>query len=408
MTFSDTAAIAINAIFVNKSRSFLTMLGVIIGVGAVILLMAIGNGIQSYVTSQFNALGANRITILPGDVFTTGRDGQRSFVGREEQQAAIANNKLRLSDMQDLQRLRPEVQYVAPVLNSVARVDYQQQSKQTTIIGSNEDYEIVRNIEIEKGSFFTRDDDVNRRKVVVIGHDLAEELFDDVDPIGKSVSLAGQSLRVVGKVKKIGGGFGGPSFDSYAYMPLGTYRTVFNSEAVSQFIVQARDKESVGQAIARVEETLGKRLDENEFSVFETTEILNVINQILGILTVGLGSIAAISLVVGGIGIMNIMLVSVTERTREIGLRKAIGATPNVILLQFLIESATLSILGGLIGIGIAFLLTLIINRFFPASMTLESVLLAAGVSAFIGILFGVAPARRASKLSPIEALRYE
>lgn len=408
MTFFDTASIAIHAIFVNKSRSFLTMLGVIIGVGAVILLMAIGNGIQAYVTSQFNALGANRITILPGDVFSVGRNGQRTFAGREEQQAAIANNKLRLSDMQDLQRIRPEVQYVAPVLNSIAELHYQANSKKTTVVGSTQEYEIVRNIEIEKGSFFTKEDDVNRRKVVVLGYDLAQELFGDVDPIGKSVSLAGQSLRVIGKVKKIGGGFGGPSFDTYAYAPLGTYKTVFNTEAVSQFVVQARDKASVASAITKIEETLGKRLKKNEFSVFETTEILKVINQILGILTVGLGSIAAISLVVGGIGIMNIMLVSVTERTREIGLRKAIGATPNIILLQFLIESATLSILGGLIGILIAFVLTLVINRFFPATMSMSSVILAAGVSALIGILFGVAPARRASKLSPIEALRYE
>lgn len=408
MTFFDTASIAIHAIFVNKSRSFLTMLGVIIGVGAVILLMAIGNGIQAYVTSQFNALGANRITILPGDVFSVGRNGQRTFAGREEQQAAIANNKLRLSDMQDLQRIRPEVQYVAPVLNSIAELHYQANSKKTTVVGSTQEYEIVRNIEIEKGSFFTKEDDVNRRKVVVLGYDLAQELFGDVDPIGKSVSLAGQSLRVIGKVKKIGGGFGGPSFDTYAYVPLGTYKTVFNTEAVSQFVVQARDKASVASAITKIEETLGKRLKKNEFSVFETTEILKVINQILGILTVGLGSIAAISLVVGGIGIMNIMLVSVTERTREIGLRKAIGATPNIILLQFLIESATLSILGGLIGILIAFVLTLVINRFFPATMSMSSVILAAGVSALIGILFGVAPARRASKLSPIEALRYE
>ena len=408
MTFLDTARISINAIFVNKSRSFLTMLGVIIGVGAVILLMAIGNGIQSYVTSQFNTLGANRITILPGDVFSTSSNGQRTFADRETQQAAISNNKLRLSDLQDLQRLRPEVQYVAPILNSVAELSFQTKNKKTTIVGTNTEYQFVRNVEMEKGSFFTKEDDANRRKVIVLGADLVTELFGDIDPIGKSITVAGQSLRVVGAVKKIGGGFGGPSFDTYAYIPLGTYRSVFNVEAISQFVVQATDKSAVPATIRRVEETLGKRLEENEFSVFETTEILKVINQILGILTAGLGSIAAISLVVGGIGIMNIMLVSVTERTREIGLRKAIGATPNQILLQFLIESTTLSLFGGIIGVILAFLFTLIINRFFPAEMTLMSVLLAAGVSGVIGVIFGVAPARRASKLSPIEALRYE
>ena len=172
--------------------------------------------------------------------------------------------------------------------------------------------------------------------------------------------------------------------------------------------MQARDKDVVQEVIASVKKLLLKRLKSDEFSVFETTEILKVINQILGVLTLGLGGIAAISLVVGGIGIMNIMLVSVTERTREIGLRKALGATPNIILLQFLIESSMLSIIGGMIGVALAWTIALIINNFFPAVVTFSAIALAFGVSAGIGIIFGVAPARRASQLSPIEALRYE
>jgi putative ABC transport system permease protein len=222
------------------------------------------------------------------------------------------------------------------------------------------------------------------------------------------VTLGGQTFKVLGVLEEKGGGFGGPSFDNYVYLPLGTLLKSFDVSVLDSFMFKIRDKKNLPIAKKGIEQTLLKDLDEGKFTVIDQTSLLNTINSILGVLTAGLGGIAAISLVVGGIGIMNIMLVTVTERTREIGLRKAIGATPNQIMLQFLIESATLSIIGGGIGIVIAFLGSLAIQSYFPAKVTAEAIALAFSVSAAVGIIFGVAPARKASKLSPIEALRSE
>jgi len=403
MNIINTLHIAIRAIFTNKSRSLLTMLGVIIGVGAVILLIAIGNGLQVYITGQFDSLGVNTITIVPGEVFSS----SGGFGSRENQVAAFANNKLRYSDVRDIAKIQ-EVKAVAPVVLGSTKVTYQNISKSRSVVGTVAEYSIIRNTKTEKGVFFDDADNEGNRRVAVLGWNIADELFKQTDPIGKTIRINGQAFKVHGVAEKKGGGFGGPQFDDYLFIPYSTYVDIFGDTKVSQIIVQARDKEMVQSAITTIKKQLLKRLKVDEFSVFETTEILKVINQILGVLTLGLGGIAAISLVVGGIGIMNIMLVSVTERTREIGLRKALGATPNTILLQFLIESSMLSVFGGMIGVLLAWILALVINNFFPAVVTMSAIALAFGVSAGIGIIFGVAPARRASKLSPIEALRYE
>lgn len=404
MTFLDTSRIALRAIIVNKTRSLLTMLGVIIGVGAVIMLIAIGNGIQQYITGQFDQLGANTISILPGDIFSS--DG--GFASEDAQISAFANNKLKLSDVRDIRRLREYVAYVTPMMMNTGEASFLTTTKKVSITGVSDEYPMVRNLEMNAGKFYTKQDDDNSRRVAVLGYKISKDLFGTVDPVGKKITVNGQSFTVLGSVKEMGGGFGGPQVDAYIYIPLNTYQQIFNTSVISSIVVKTKSKDDVKEAVREIENVLGKRLEDDEYSVFETTEILKVINQILGVMTVGLGGIAAISLVVGGIGIMNIMLVSVTERTREIGLRKAIGATPNQILLQFLIESSLLSVLGGGIGVALAFLGTLILQNFFPAAITLSSIALAFGVSAAIGIVFGVAPARRASQLSPIEALRYE
>lgn len=403
MNISNILKIAVQAILTNKSRSLLTMLGVIIGVGAVILLIAIGNGLQVYITGQFDSLGANTITIVPGEVFSS----TGGFGSRESQVSAFANNKLKYSDVRDIAKVTG-VKEVAPVVLGSTKVTYQNISKTRSIVGTLTSYSSIRNTKTEKGEFFREADNDGNRRIAVLGWNVANELFGEADPIGKTIRVNGQAFKVRGVAEKKGGGFGGPQFDDYLFIPYSTYVDIFGDTKVSQIIVQARDKDSVQDTISSVKKLLLKRLKADEFSVFETTEILKVINQILGVLTLGLGGIAAISLVVGGIGIMNIMLVSVTERTREIGLRKALGATPNIILLQFLIESSMLSIFGGMIGVALAWILALIMNNFFPAVVTFSAIALAFGVSAGIGIVFGVAPARRASKLSPIEALRYE
>lgn len=403
MNVTNTAKIAVHAIFTNKSRSFLTMLGVIIGVCAVILLMAIGNGLQEYITGQFDALGANMISVIPGNIFNEGG----GFGGEESQIAALATNKLRFSDVRDIQRL-DGIKDASPIMIGVTTVSFQNVTKKRSVLGALPSYEHILNTKVKTGEFFTSADNDGAKRVVVFGSKLATDLFGTADPIGKTVRVNGQAFHVRGVAEEKGSSFGGPSFDDYIYMPYTTYVDLFGDTKVTRIAVQATSKDEVPHAIESIKKTLGKRLKSDDFSVIETTDILKVINQILNVLTLGLGSIAAISLVVGGIGIMNIMLVSVTERTREIGLRKALGATPNTILLQFLIESSMLSVIGGMIGVGIAVLFSLIIDRFFPASVNFTSVALAFGVSAAIGIIFGVAPAKRASELSPIEALRYE
>jgi putative ABC transport system permease protein len=217
------------------------------------------------------------------------------------------------------------------------------------------------------------------------------------------------TFTVIGVVQEVGGGgFGGPSFDEYIYLPFNTASRIYNSDEIMSIVAKAKSEVEIPTAITAIEKVLLEHYDEDEFSVFDQADLLKVITDILGMLTIGLGGIAAISLLVGGVGIMNIMLVSVTERTKEIGLRKALGATPNLLLLQFLIEAAFLSVLGGLVGLGIAFGGALVIQQFFPAKVTWDAVLLAFGVSTAVGLVFGAAPAKKASKLSPIEALRYE
>ena len=237
---------------------------------------------------------------------------------------------------------------------------------------------------------------------------IAEDIFGKVDPIGKKVKVGTQTFKVIGVAEEQGSSFGGPSFDDYIYAPFEIISKIYDQDDLTEFSIKIRDAEKMDESIEAIEKELERTFDEDEFTVYDQSTLLSTITGILSMLTIALGGIAAISLLVGGIGIMNIMLVSVTERTREIGLRKALGATPNMILKQFLIEAALLSVLGGLIGLLLAVLGVELMQSFFPARITTQSVALALGVSTAVGLIFGVAPAKRAAQLSPIEALRYE
>ncbi len=404
MNFENTFYTALKAILVNKRRAFLTMLGVIIGVGSVVLLTSIGTGLQSYVADSFASLGSNTLYVVPGNPFGGGG-------GFSSQNAAIEQSKptLKLTDLETILRSnRDTISHGIAASIGSGEAKYAQVIKKVTLYGTSVGYDVVQNTKTTEGRWYDAADDSLNRRVAVLGPKIATTLFGNVDPVNKKIKLDGQTYNVIGVLESKGGGFGGPSFDDYVYLPLNTLKTNFNVQVISTFVFETIDKTSIPAAKIGITNILSKRLKATDFTVFDQSQLLTTINSILGILTAGLGGIAAISLVVGGIGIMNIMLVSVTERTKEIGLRKALGATPNTILTQFLIEASLLSGIGGLIGIGIAFLGTLAIQKFFPAQILPSSILLAFGVSTAVGVVFGAAPARYASKLSPIEALRSE
>lgn len=397
---AEILKLSVQSLLRNKSRSLLTMLGIIIGVSAVILLVSIGQGLQTYITKQFESLGANIVMVMPGKFGSGG-----SF-------ATTANSmmvsKLSMSDVDKISRLGGPVGLVAASLESTASVSYGGKSKYVNIGGYSNNYLKMMNLTAATGVMYTDSDDRASKNVVDLGQSLATILFGNTNPVGKSVTIGGQKLRVIGVLNKFGASGFGVDVNEFAAMPLTTAQNLLGTKTIQSIGVQAKDKDSVPVVINMVKKELGKRLKADDFSVIDSSNLIQTVNQVLGTVTLALGGIAAISLLVGGVGIMNIMLVSVTERTREIGLRKAVGAKPSDILYQFLIEAVVLSLGGGLIGVAIGSLGAWGLSHFIETTVTWWSILLAFGVSAAVGIIFGVAPAARASKLNPIEALKYE
>ena len=408
MNYLQSFIEASESLLANKLRSGLTVLGIIIGVAAVIAVLAIGNGTQESILGEIQGVGTNLLFVMPG--------------GSED----VSNPKpLTLADAAALSDpfSAPSIAGVAPVLNGRVELNFSGETKSTTLVGVTPDYSSVRNVELSEGEFFSDTDLSGRSSVVLLGTDVAEELFGrKAGLVGEKVRIEGQPFRVVGVLAEKGGSAMG-SEDNQVLVPMTTAQTRLLQRsipnAVDVIYIQAADSESVPRASLEVSQILSSRhrtmIGEEDFSILSQQDFLDLASTITGVLTIFLGGIAAISLLVGGIGIMNIMMVSVVERTREIGLRKALGARRIDILSQFLIESSLLSLLGGLIGILLGWTLSMIVEQVAAGSgtpivpvMSLNAVLLAVLFSTAIGIFFGLYPANRASMLEPVEALRYE
>jgi len=316
-------------------------------------------------------------------------------------------NKLTLKESDLVEKKVANVTSALPIATANTTVAYRREETSTFIIGTNEHYEEFRNSPVTSGRWFTSSDVAASRKVAVAGTTVIKNLFSDQNPIGQKVSISGKKYEIIGVLTSKGGGFGNDQ-DDQLIVPITAFQKQFDNDKLSYFYVKVADNASLKKVTADIKTVMSKKFKADEFSVVNSEEILSTFQTILGTITAALGGIAAISLLVGGIGIMNIMLVSVTERTREIGLRKAVGATPKAILIQFLIESVILSLVGGIIGTSLGVGIGLILNNFLPVHTPIWAVLIAFGVSALVGVVFGVVPARKASRLSPIEALRYE
>jgi putative ABC transport system permease protein len=399
MILFEPVKLALLSLRTNKIRSLLTMLGIIIGVSSVILLVSIGSGLQDYITTQFQSLGANTIFVMPGKI---------DLKNMQTAGQSMLSSKLEITDVADILHGSSVITEVSPAIAGAGLITYQGKTISTETAGVWENYFSIQTFTAASGDIIRQSDVERSRKVVVLGDKPATDLFGDSDPVGQSVDIGGVRYLVKGRLAPKGSGAMGANVDDHAFIPYTTAERQFSLTRPQMIMIKVDNQDDVAQATTDINRTLTRRLKDTDFTVLQQTELLNTITQFLSVITVALGGIAAISLLVGGIGIMNIMLVSVTERTREIGLRKAVGATSRDILIQFLIEAVILSLTGGIIGISIGALGSLALRSVIKSSVTLWSVGLAAGFSSLIGIIFGVAPAVRASKLDPIEALRYE
>ena len=385
---------AVTALRANRLRSLLTMLGVVIGVAAVVVLVAIGTGAQREVEAQVNGLGANLVIVVPG---------------RLELGAAPTKSRLELSDADRIGRATG--QEVAVTLSSGETVRFGSNSAFATVNGTNPAVPKVFARPVARGEYL-RDSDVDtRRRVAVVGAGLVDALFEGADPLGRTISLGGVRFRVIGVFEEVGSSGFGADQDSEVHIPVTAAQRLFGDLRVDAFALKAPTTEQLDEVSAQALAVLADRYPDEEFSAVTQDQILGAVGRILGLLTSVLAAIAAISLLVGGVGVSNIMLVSVRERTREIGLRKAVGARQRDITLQFLLEAVLLTTIGGvvgiLLGVGGALGLSAAVEQL-PAVVTWWSPALAFAVSAGVGIFFGVVPARRAGRLDPVVALRTE
>jgi putative ABC transport system permease protein len=403
MNFLESIQMAGKTLLANKLRSALTMLGIIIGNGSVIAMIGIGEGGQKYVANQLNSLGPNILFVIPGNEETqrVSRDVTRTLV---------------LEDAKAIATQVPTIAVTTAELNSRQVVTYKNRNTDVNIIGTTPSFLQVRDFEVATGRFFTDIDMKRSNQVVVLGAKLKEKLFGNTNPVSQQIRIKNASFQVIGVLTDKGSNLG-VDYDSSALVPILTSanrlvgKTSPYGLEVTYIVASAKNADSVDAAEFQITNLLRQRhklVGEDDFTIRTQKDALQTVSQISGALTIMLTGIAAISLFVGGIGIMNIMLVSVTERTQEIGLRKAIGATQQDILLQFIIEAVIVSVIGGVVGttVGVGGILLIAAISPLEASISIASITMAVGISGGIGLFFGVVPARRAAQLDPIVALR--
>jgi len=394
MRVGEAWRVAIDALRANRLRSGLTMLGVVIGVAAVVVLVAIGTGAKQEVERQVEGLGSNLLIVVPG---------------RVDFGSAPAVSRLSLSDVDAVTRIVGDRSRVAVTVSSGETVRAGTASRFTSVLGVLETTPQVFVRSLARGSYLTRSDVDTSRRVAVLGSSVARTLFGERDPVGQQVSIAGVRFRVVGVFTPLGQSLG-VDRDDEVHIPVTTAHRLLGTNRVDGIAIKAPDRDRIATLADRIVAELSRRHPDTEFSAVTQEQILGVLGDILGVLTGVLAAIAGISLLVGGVGVSNIMLVSVRERTREIGLRKAVGARPRDIGVQFLLEAVLLTTLGGVSGMVLGVVAALVVGALspVPAAITWWSLALAFGVSAAVGIAFGVVPAQRAGRLDPVEALRSE
>ncbi|MBQ3337054.1 MAG: ABC transporter permease [Selenomonadaceae bacterium] len=405
MLFTELLKMAWRSLGANKLRTFLTMLGVIIGVTSVIALVSVGMGVKKNILDNISRLGSNMLIVMPG---SANRGGMRGAAG-----SVIT---LTYDDAEAIKKKIKNVEYVSPTVQGSYQVVYGHENWNTTVTGVVPEYVAIQSLELKSGLFFSAHDVDVRNRVAVIGPTVAANLFESVNPVGKKIRIGNAPYTIIGVLESKGQSSGGQDQDDTVLIPLTTAQErLVGVTYVRSINVQVSDADKMDEVQSNIEKLLRQRHRiragaEDDFNVRNLTSLMEMMNSSATMITLLLGAIAGISLIVGGVGIMNITLASVTERTREIGIRKAIGATYSNIMLQFLIESTMISVIGGIIGIGVGVVAAQAISKFGGFTTVISSLSIAAsfGFALFVGIFFGLLPARKAARLDPIEALRYE